>query len=320
MSISIQSKSAPRLLQDFYDYNFNGAFEDVFSPEADRGSCHHIFVKNNDRTVLPSYGSDQADESPKWSIALTCQSCRLHLDIAIDLSKAGVPCPSLPGAPLHHFSWRPPVQTPPHGSPRYYDFECNNENCNARAWFALRAPVLLPDDVAFLTSEARVRLQATPDLIPTVGHKDPLVVLRAYVQNSLDGKARRIPAVNPVFRACLGVERSELLMKLGFSFERGQAASGDDDSWMPPQPQPHDKGQLQFDKTRRILEDCREEVNILSVKSTAHMFPPPPTKKDVERILGCLDCKPCSLFWPTWRLYCTFLFDGREPLTADVIY
>lgn len=288
MSEHVYSKSAPRLLQDLSDYNVNESYWNFFATSPDKAECDHVFIKNNDRSSLPTLEDEKPRIGSKWGIALTCQTCMVHIDVGIAFETSRS-CPSSKEAPLHHFFFDSLKQRENHDYPRTYELDCTYAFCRAKATVSIRLPVVSAKDVDFLSTTARERLKAVPAK-PGLKQKEPLQVLNAYIVNSLGGKGRPIPAVNKVFQACLGTEMSDLLIRLGFSFDRGPAADGSDDSWVAPQPAPHEKRQLQFDKARRVLEDANQELFLHIAKSSSAIFPPPPSKRDLEHILGCLDC------------------------------
>lgn len=288
MSVAFPGKSAPRLLQDLCEYNCDANYLDFFRVAGDISKCDHVFSKNNDRSNLPTLEDEKPKGDSKWAIALTCQKCRIHLDIAIIFNESGAICPSSKEAPLHHFCATQSQSAYESQYPRHYKFRCSYEFCRAELFILVRQPVITREELHFLNTTSRSRLHA----LPNKGGKnnDPLQVLRQYVLNALSGKGKRIPAGNEVFKACLGVEMSDLLTKIGFEWQPDVDAEG----WDSPIVPPHDARTLNFDKQRRVLEDAREELNLTIAKTSSAVFLPPPSKRDLEHILGCFECMQFS--------------------------
>lgn len=320
MSEHVYSKSAPRLLQDLSDYNVDGSFWDLFATSPSKAQCEHVFIKTNERSSLPTLEDQKPSSSTKWGIALTCQTCLIHIDVGIAF-ESSTSCPSSKEAPLHHFYFDNSKLRESYEYPRKYEFGCTYAFCRAKAHVCVRLPVISATDVHFLSTTAKDRSKEVPAAKPGVKQKEPFEVLKQYIVNSLAGKGRSIPAGNKVFQACLGKDMSDLLIRLGFAYERGAAADGSDGSWVPPQPAPHEKRQLKFDKARRVLEDANQELFLHMAKSSSTIFPPPPSKRDLEHILGCLNCTstPHSISSKSCcpvSVQSTFCVSGHQPAST----
>lgn len=284
MSAQIYGKSAPRLLQDLHEYKIEGDYWRLFDPASDSSRCSHVFIKNSDRSNLPTLEDEKPKKDSKWAIALTCQNCRIHLDVSIVFDQGQATCPSSREAPLHHFCFDSSQAGAESQAHRHYEFKCSYEFCKACLGVTVRPPVIKPDELSYLGTKAKIRMQALPGR-----PRDPHEVLSMYIIGALQGKGKRIPAGNAVFQACLGPDMSDLLTRVGFTYERG-TPGGDNQGWEPPKVPLHDKRSLVFDKQRRILEDAREELNLNIAKTSSAIFLPPPSKRDLEHIMGCLQC------------------------------
>lgn len=285
-NIFVYNKTAPRLLQDITEYDPEASYYSFFSSEPQNGRCRHVFHENSHRFAGPSLEGETPGQNTRWAIALTCEHCRLHVDVAIEYTPGGGSCVLSfnDAAPLHHFCFDPTDNEFRDELPRDYNLCCSYEHCRAKVSVSVRQPVIRGEEVNFLTTTARARSKAQGE------YREPLSVLKGYSKQVLEGKARRIPMKNPRFSLALGVEASDLLRRLGASYDQGSAADGEDDGWLPPQLGSHDLKQLMFDRQRRTVEDADHELAFLIAMATNTSFAPPPSYRSFEHILGCLKC------------------------------
>lgn len=290
-SILVYSKTAPRLLQDIIEYDAEASYYSFFSFEPQHGRCKHVFHENSHRFAGPSLEGEAPGQNTRWAIASTCELCRLHVEVAIQYTPGGGSCVLSfnNDAPLHHFCFDPTDNEFKDELPREYRLRCSYEHCRAQVLVSFRQPVIRDEEVKFLTTTARVRSKEQGV------HKEPVSVLKGYIKQLLEGKARRIPMKNPSFQLALGVEASDLLRRLGASYDKGNSADGEDDGWLPAQLGDHDLGQLSFDRQRRIVEDADQELAFLIATATSTSFAPPPSYRSLEHVLGCLKCTTICL-------------------------
>lgn len=285
--------TAPFLLQELLTTNSKSpAFEDVLP------GCQHDYYTVPERSVLP-----QLDERPgastKWHAEAICRHCRCHLRIAIDFSQSSDPCPTQ-DYPLHHFR----IEEEPgiYDRVQTVNFVCGGPQCKAHVTAEVRAPFLKNADVTSLTSIAALKERIAARARDGYGLEDPgphtpamaLNTFQSYVRDSLkDNETKRIPTKNRKFMLALGDEASPLLLRLGFAFEP-PAPDLNYGHWRLPKAASTSEGVL-----RLALSDVFDELGALllqrpeaeRVQTEVTIRQPPSSLKDLERTLGCLDCK-----------------------------
>ena len=121
-----------------------------------------------------------------------------------------------------------------------------------------------------------------------------LSTFRSYIRDSIQSEtSKRIPLENKRFKLALGEDATVLLARLGFTFESA-ADSSSYAHWRLPGP-----GSLLQEGQRAQLMDIYDELLVLiqqrpdaeRLKVGEAAFRPPPGTKDIERVLGCLDCE-----------------------------
>lgn len=332
--VMVLGKTAPRLLEDLLSYDPRTAsisknlladaapiWDDSqindYVPRVPKNSCRHLYTTNHLQSVIPLLDT-RPDQDTKWRVAAVCQSCRCHLTITIDFGGSSwktSPCPTT-DRPLHFFvlqSRREP-QDPWvsenisfRGRQREYNFKCTARRCQTTLQIELSPPRLTLEQISLLTDSRRLqsRYESAVASDPRRNFEKAngaLVLhrLRTYLRDGLDAKSGRsqFPKKNKTFLATFGADCDDFLRSLGFD----DATNDDEESvWRIPRPTPKDDA---FDQTsyRAFLEDVMEELAILILnkpsfeKTTIQNFvyQPVQAKRDVERILGMLDCKPAE--------------------------
>jgi len=130
-----------------------------------------------------------------------------------------------------------------------------------------------------------------------------LTTLRAYIGDSLKERGNdHFPAMNKRFMVSLGPDATELITRFGFTYVEQDKETGNA-SWYLPRPAAH-TGEHREDSLRAMLEDIRDELTILMCQRpdqekkllTEAFHLSPPANKDLERLLGILDCRYCVRF------------------------
>ncbi|KAI9822563.1 MAG: ubiquitin-specific protease ubp2 [Pycnora praestabilis] len=314
-------KTAPRLLQDLLSYdplhpapnnrniltNSAPRYADGAQPPSmvARNTCRHSFMNKADQCSLP-FSDARPDASTYYKVAAFCQECRCHLDLEVNvpISQGGQACPNFEN-PLHHFryvSQKSSSRGKSHGE-HWTDeqcFECTSLTCGIIITIRISAPRLTPEFVGLLTDQKKIderaraafkddperfKAELTPPPVTTV-----LRTFQTYLSDSLKTlEVKRFSALNKRFLTCLGDPCSQMLKYFGFTYSQA------DHSWTLPQPDKSLETPTQ-DPLRILLQDVEEEIKVLLSKRPWQekaelniQFLPPPSIKELERSLGCLD-------------------------------
>lgn len=290
-----RSQTAPCLLQELIRFDPLGK---AFSQSDKLNACKHAYIKNSDRSRIPS-PKELPTASTTYSVAATCQNCRNHFDALLDFPADTYPCPSQ-NNPFHLFQHMPVDPTEFTKSAPVVRFQCSSQSCRAELLLLFRAPVLTEDDLAYLTNplalEARLKTAQLkfPDLRPKSA-LEVLKIFRSAMVDSLekeDKDMRDIPLDNKMFKACLGDGIEDLFLRLGFT--KVAAAGSAKVHWRLPRPGKHPFSPS-YDETRSKLEDVRDELSIMMLrrpeserKLLTSGLPDPlaMVQPDLEKILG----------------------------------
>ncbi|KAH0542358.1 hypothetical protein FGG08_003203 [Glutinoglossum americanum] len=321
-------KTAPRLLEDLISYDPRNSRRDVLSEDAPKfippkpslprrvssDTCRHSFMDKPDQSIIPPLESRPGPGST-YRVASFCNDCRCHLLLKLEYRgdlPGEVPCPNQE-FPLHHFRFVPhksrcrPASANSLGEPWTEErvFECSSYVCSAVLTVVLSPPRLAPEYVTLLTDKEviteRVRRAEMDgpdrdweDSEELVGPFEVLTRLRKYVSDAMRSlQKKKISARNKKFVTALGEECQELLEFLGFTFDEAQ------DVWLLPEVDVS-HGPPFEDSLKVLLDDVDKELLILIAKrpwkesskgKTAVYFHPLPSYKNLQRVLGCLDCK-----------------------------
>ena len=340
MAIVQSGKTAARLLEDLLSLDPRTAsvgknvladpapiYDDPrdYVPRLPQNSCRHLYTINHPQSVIPPLDT-RAEPGATWRIASVCQNCRCHLTLTIHFeggSGATSLCPNVEH-PLHFLvlqSRREPQESwisenlSCKAREREYCFQCTSPTCSATVWINLSPPRLTSERINLLSgpSNLRLRYDAAVAADPSRSFEEAnsalaLYRLRTYLRDSLDPKSNRshFPQKNKFFIATFGRDCDEYLRSLGFSDEDDPEEGP---IWRIPRPYPQGDA---FDQTshRALLEDLIEELSILTikrplierqaVKNLVHQ--PLQARRDLERMLGMLDCEPPTLTTVQLRL------------------
>ncbi|KAI9757658.1 MAG: ubiquitin-specific protease ubp2 [Chaenotheca gracillima] len=325
-------KTAPRFIEDLYNFDPSHFLPDGFNvlvdlppkyeegrdvpPTISRDSCHHRFILKPQQCKLPP-NNVLPGANEEYKIASYCASCRMHLDVWIDLrsSRPGDQACPVEEAPLHHLCNISEKSTPDQnpqvapGDPQwteYHIFECSAPSCPAIVTCLATPPKLTPDHVALLTNRDTItrRVQAeidkNPDRLAELGIPEPVTVLHNLKTYLSDAKRepKKLKASNKKFLTSLGPACSPLLQYLGFTYDHDESEEEPDGVWsLPVVIQSVDEPEYDDDRTR-LVDDVEKELMLLianrpwaeqtkaKVQAT---FRPLPSLKEFERALGCLD-------------------------------
>lgn len=185
-------------------------------------------------------------------------------------------------------------------------FECSAPGCHASLYTRVRAPVLTSMDVGLLTEkEAHARrhqaaLRQHPSAEPQTSSQT-LHTLKRYIEDALSGVVdKRIPERNMRFMLTLGGDESELLTRVGFKYLPQLDPPGGG-YWLFPDLSQEDGADM-FQSTSATLHSVYDELSILMTERSsierklvaASDYNPTPSARDLDRILGILDCKHLS--------------------------
>ena len=291
----VVQRSAPLLLRQIY---YNTPYHIPGFELALESRCYHVYCTSLRRSTSPELDERPSKETSR-TIEATCQQCRMHISLIIDFQQSSEPCPSA-DFPLHYFENT--VTQESKDTSQLLEFACASATCDTKLTVEFRGPTLSPSDVVMLTDPVGLTARSESAQDPKASEPNTpvqaLSTFRSYIDGTLTlEEIRRIPLKNRRFRLALGNDASELLLRLGFVFE--PAEGGDFYShWRLPGPGPF----LNEDQ-RTMLWDVHDELSALisqtpdAEKSRAGepTYRPPPGFKDMERLLGCLDCKCCCL-------------------------
>jgi len=293
-------KTAPLLLQDLFDHDPRRPTQ---NEPADR--CLHAYKTNPLLSYIPVL-DERPGPGTQWSITCTCSLCRSHLDLAVAFTDGQQPCPNA-DYPLHHFEHlHDSPATQPHGVlPDGEAYVCTASGCRAAVVARARPPVLSPADVVFLTSKdaharRRQMLSMQRNMEDIQSAVTTLHTFMRYIDDAIvpsPGQVRRIPEFNKRFMLTLGSEASDLLTRLGFTYEL-PAVIGQGGYWHLPDVI-LGLGNDPFQTASAKLQDARNELIILMAEQAVSEQDPDLKRKlnsvdsglDIQRMLGMLDCK-----------------------------
>jgi len=170
----------------------------------------------------------------------------------------------------------------------------------------LRQPLLSPKDVLLLTDLGALETRFETAVIthPDLQEQKPihgLKTLKSYVRDASQNSGdKKVPAQNKRFMLSLGAGADDLLTRLGFRYSPPEKGS-DAAYWVMPRPL--DEAGVVVDRdVKRILENTLDELAIL-IKQRPEAERRgagesgqrgPPATRDLERVLGMLDCTYCN--------------------------
>lgn len=289
--MGIRPQTAPSILHDLLRYTppHIEAFKEI-----SKSRCQHIYSTSTERSNLPAL--DERPEAGKiWKVESICQNCRIHLTLRIDFTdttESACPCIDYP---IHHFRLDDQNE-----SIRAHNFQfiCGSPICKAKFFAQLRAPALSPTDLWMITDLVGLKQRwkkclergETEPYTPTKA----LSTFRSYIKDAVNNTTpRRIPTHNKRFMLALGEDAFSLLDRLGFQYEPADATSAWA-HWRLPGPASFldDEARLQLqDVYDELLVSMQQRPDAEKQKAGEPVYRPPPSTKDMERILGCLDCK-----------------------------
>ncbi|GMG02374.1 unnamed protein product [Aspergillus oryzae] len=254
-SFQRSGKTAPRLVQDIYEYDpahppatgrnlladvppvfpeyYNGPLEHISS-----AACRHNFVSKPAQSYVPQ--SEQGNTGASTKVSAVCLMCRYHLQVEVS-STPGIGQPSTRFSDhVHHLVYKSgkhrggaaPEEVSPKGQMlEMFHYECSYLSCSVAVSLRFASPVLNDDRVRLLADPEVLRQRANeafaahPDRLEGVAPPTPINVLlnlRTYISNALldSQQSKSISAVNKRFMTCFGVEGKpckDLLEFLGFS-------------------------------------------------------------------------------------------------------
>ncbi|OGM39949.1 putative ubiquitin C-terminal hydrolase [Aspergillus bombycis] len=286
-------KTAPRLVQDIYEYDpahppatgrslladvppvfpeyYNGPLEHISS-----AACRHNFVSKPAQSYVPQ--SEQGNPGAPTKVSAVCLRCRYHLQVDVS-STPGIGQSSARFSDhVHHLVYKSgkyrggavPEEVSPKGQLlETFHYECSYLSCSVAVSVRFASPVLNDDRVRLLVDPEVLRERANeafaahPDRLEGVAPPAPINVLlnlRTYISNALldSQQSKSISAVNKRFMTCFGVEGKpckDLLEFLGFS-------SKNEGFWEPPRPNPWAEFPYR-DQLKIFLDDVIHELTAL---------------------------------------------------------
>ncbi|KAK9562640.1 ubiquitin-specific protease ubp2 [Aspergillus fumigatus] len=293
-SPSRSGKTAPRLVQDLYDYdptNPPGTGRNLLSevppvfPEGHEGSldfispsaCHHQYMTKSNQSFLPQAEQKRSTGNPS-KVSAVCWKCRYHLQLVVS-STPGIGQSSQGFADhLHHLVYKsgrqkggasPAEITPKGQTVETFQYECSYLTCPVTVAVRIASPILADEWVRQLVDPDLLRQRADeaiathPERLEGVGRPSPITVLenlRTYISNALHNsqQSKSISAINKRFMTCFGVEGrpcKDLLEFLGFSVKN-------EGFWEPPKPNPWAEYPYQ-DQLKIFLDDVIHELSAL---------------------------------------------------------
>lgn len=290
--MSTRPATAPSLLKELLQYTPQGA---AFSSSPEQ-RCNHAYVTSLSRSSLPGL-DERPGRATVWSTSSVCLRCRCHLTLRVDFRDSQQPCPTH-SHPLHSFR----IDQEPRLLARCQSFVflCGATGCKCRLTADIRAPVLSGTDVTLITHDEELRRRAQETSrqrgadVPPSTAVEALNVLRSYVRDAIKSEeVKRIPSANKRFMLALGGSARPLLERLGFVFEPARDEKSYE-YWRLPNVGLNGAAHLLPE-----LQDVEDELVVLlnqrpaTEKGVLKEAPPetPPSQRDMERILGSLDCK-----------------------------
>ncbi|KAI9367495.1 hypothetical protein BJX61DRAFT_551394 [Aspergillus egyptiacus] len=293
-SVRSAGKTAPRLVQDLYDYdpahpsatglnlladvppvypeNYKGPPYDI-SPSA----CRHEYVYKPSQSIRPPYGEDRASSPTPTKISAICSKCRYHLQLRVHMNPASQASPNIPDH-IHHLIYsygrhrggKNQEEITPKGQvAETFHYDCSYAVCPYKVSIRVVSPVLSDDMVRLLIDPDMLRkrtdeaLATDPGRLEGLARPQPINVLlnlRTYVDNALHNsqQSKSISAVNKRFMTSFGVDGKpckDLLEFLGFTFK-------ENGFWEPPRPNPWAEFPYQ-DQLKIFLDDVYHELSAL---------------------------------------------------------
>ncbi|KAF7586454.1 ubiquitin-specific protease ubp2 [Aspergillus hancockii] len=286
-------KTAPRLVQDIYDYDpahtpasgrnlladvppvfpdyYNGPLEFI-SPDA----CRHNFVSKPAQSYVPQ--PEHGSTGTPTKVSAVCSRCRYHLQVVVSSTPGIGQSTSRYSDHVHHLLYKSGNYRGGAASEQLnskgqiietFHYECSYLTCSVAVSVRVASPVLKDDwvrlliDTDLLRERADEAIAAHPDRLEGVAQPQPINVLlnlRTYLANALHDsqQSKSISAINKRFMTCFGVEGKpckELLEFLGFNFKI-------EGSWEPPRPNPWAEFPYR-DQLKVFLDDVIHELTAL---------------------------------------------------------
>ncbi|KAL2865593.1 ubiquitin-specific protease UBP2 [Aspergillus lucknowensis] len=293
-SVRSSGKTAPRLVQDIFDYDpahppdtGRNLLSDVppVYPEHYQGpphfisptACRHSYVTKPNQTIRPSPGEDRGTSGTPTKISAVCSKCRHHLQLRVDSNPIGQSAKNI-SEHIHHFVYfygrhrggQDQEEVTPKGqTAETFHFHCSYPTCGIKVSIRVVSPVLSSEMVNLLTDPDLLQrrtdeaLAANPERLEGVARPQPITVLqnlRTYVDNALHNsqQSKTISAANKRFMTSFGVDGrpcKDLLELLGFTFKSNGF-------WEPPRPNPWAEFPYQ-DPQKIFLDDVTHELSAL---------------------------------------------------------
>jgi hypothetical protein len=258
----IPNLSAPCLLQEIHNFDQSGNIDAFLEREKiPKGHkvCKHEYTIVPDRCMIPrSTAKPQKDTS--WRASATCRLCRCHVDIILQYDEyAEVICPT-DDQLFHHFKFIGRASKDTEGGEGIYQFRCSARQCMADLYLNFQRPFVKAEDLTRFTSvfALKKRYADAKARYPNAQERnayDTLRVIRLAISNALsEATPRQIPEDNATFTTVFGTESASFLKRLQFT----RSPTG---HWISPRPGPHTESEA--DMGRSLLEDARDELNIL---------------------------------------------------------
>ena len=270
-------------------------------------TCKHAYRTNHERSALPTL-DERPNAQTVWHANLVCSKCRCRLTLTVSFDASDVPCPNSQ-YPLHHFVWQGSSN---HDGRVIVHLVCSAPRCRARLVVQIQTGIITSADIAMLTDRGYLRSRyetarkdhaSASELSPA----QALEVFRSYVRDAaINSDAnKRVPAQNRRFQGALGKDAENLLTRLGFRYEvedteRALA------HWYLPRPVDVERGIDQ--PLKSMLEDVKDELDILieqqrGLETVSVASGSASSFRDIERLLGSLNCRLLSLFHCQNSLY-----------------
>lgn len=239
-SLHRPGKTAPRLIQDLYDYDPAhppGTLRNLLSqvppvyPERYEGpldhispsACRHQYVTKANQSSLLQQGSGS---SASVKVAAMCAKCRYHLQVLVSNLETVDQRSVLASGHIHHLVYMSGRQkggavadevTSKGQLVETFHYECSYLTCSAAVSVRLVSPVLDPDwvrvliDPVLLKARVDAALAAYPERFEGVVQPLPITVLenlRAYISNALHDpqRSKSISVANKRFMMCFGID------------------------------------------------------------------------------------------------------------------
>lgn len=249
-----KGKTAPRLLQDFLQYDPSRLPSSGYNILADpplqyeegkqlpatmaHNACKHAWILKDKQSRLPEPHRELRPQM--YIVSAYCMECRSHLELEMDLQRHqsnALLCPS-EERPLHHFvhterksrTRQVPENVSESGNTDelvdIQRFQCSFLRCSAKLTVQIGPPRLTPKWVNLLSDPVTIRIRAEKAVAENLerieGHPIPLPInvltsLYQYIDNALTKEdVRTIQGNNKKFLLSLGEPCAEILQFLGF--------------------------------------------------------------------------------------------------------